>query len=147
MTKEQKDNNCITKIRIKSLLRENGMYQQTLADEIPLTAQYFSAMINGNRPFQVSVAKRIAEIFSPVRYEWIMGYDDFKTEDDLIKHTEAEAADKVYLAIEDLINGLGFDLHSGGEYSHGDIMKLFEEIEDIAEFKTKKLIERSVTDG
>lgn len=123
------------------------MYQQTLADEIPLTAQYFSAMINGSRPFQVSVAKRIAEIFPPVRYQWIMGFDDFKTEDDFIKYTEAEAENKVYLAIENLIAGLGFDLYSDGEYSQSDIMNLFEEIADFSEFKIKKLIERSVKDG
>lgn len=174
MKQTKKDNKSVTKDRIKALLQERGMNQQSLADEIPLTAQYFSAMINGHRNFQVDVAKRIAEILPPVRYQWIMGEDDFKTERDLIEHSEKNT-DKVYLAIENLVDGLGFGLYaenleesipvnkipsectlflyndyeniSVGEYTQADIMNLFEEIADFAEFKIKKLIERSVTDG
>ena len=65
--------------RLSELLRENGITQQCFAEQIGYTEQHISLLVTAKRRLTSEAAKQIVAIFPPVRLEWLMGYDDFKT--------------------------------------------------------------------
>lgn len=97
--------------KVKQLLRENRMRQIDLANKIHVTPEHLNAVLNGKRTFHEELAKAIADVFN-VRYEWIAGYDDFRTKDDYneapLKKIIANACDKrtVFSA---MLFALGYD--------------------------------------
>lgn len=73
----------INKIRgenLRMLLNENGMAQKELAEKIGYTKEHISYIINGKRNLREDAAKAIVGLFPPTRFEWLMGYDGYKTE-------------------------------------------------------------------
>lgn len=69
--------------RIKELLKENKITQIDFADTIHCTSEHLSAIINGRRRLTEDTARSIVLQFPNIRYEWLMGYDDFKTHHDI----------------------------------------------------------------
>ena len=114
------DKSWITKERIKELLRDSGKQQQELADDLGYSVPYFSAILNGRRPFPVAAAKRISEVFPDVRWQWVLGLDNFKTNHAVIK-AQIAGGDFAYSAIEDLVESFGFSLAvSDEDYEKGE---------------------------
>ena len=62
------------------LLTENGIDQQELADKIGYTKEHISYIINGRRNLTEEAAQAVVKQFPDTRIEWLMGYDDFKTQ-------------------------------------------------------------------
>ena len=110
----KKDNKKTTQERVKELMKDSGKLQQDLADDVGYSITYFSAILNGRRPFPKAAAKRIAAEFPGVRWEWIMGLDDFKTKNDIIK-ARIDGSDFAYRAIEDLVGSFGFTFDADNE--------------------------------
>lgn len=65
--------------RLKQLLKENNCSQTKLADDLKYSAQHINLLIQGKRRLPEETAIRICRLFYPYRYQWLMGYDDFKT--------------------------------------------------------------------
>lgn len=72
--------------RIKSLLKDHNMRQIDLASAIVWSPEHLSAVLNGRRTLTTEMAVSIAALFPPVRYQWLMGEDDFRTEEDRFSH-------------------------------------------------------------
>lgn len=70
--------------RLKQLLSDGGMGQNELAAIIGYTKEHISYIINGRRNLTEEAAQAIIKQFSGTRIEWLMGYDDYKTEGDRI---------------------------------------------------------------
>ena len=70
--------------RVKELLKAENMRQADLADLINFTPEHLNAILNGKRNLTADTAKAIAKIFVPVRHEWILCEDNFKTENEKI---------------------------------------------------------------
>lgn len=87
--------------RLSELISDYGMTHKDFAEAIGYTKEQVSFMVNGKRNITVYSARAIAEKFPSVRFEWLMGYDDFKTEADRI----SAIVGKSY-ASEDLIDNL-----------------------------------------
>lgn len=66
--------------RLKILLTESGMRQDELADKIGYTKEHVSYIVNGKRNLTEDAARAIIRLFPETRIEWLMGYDDCRTE-------------------------------------------------------------------
>ena len=86
MGRKPQEINPIRGERLKLLLKEHGMEQKELSERIHLTKEHISYIVTGKRSLTRDNAKLILRLFPNVRYEWLMGYDDFKTEFDKELH-------------------------------------------------------------
>lgn len=66
--------------RLKQLCISENITFKSLADSIPISAQSISEIVNGKASLTEQVARRVVELFPKYRFEWLMGFDDFKTE-------------------------------------------------------------------
>lgn len=80
MSRKRVEVNPIRGKRLKMLLTENGIDQQELADKIGYTKEHISYIINGRRNLTEEAAQAVVKQFPGTRIEWLMGYDDFKTQ-------------------------------------------------------------------
>lgn len=80
MSRKRVDVNPIRGERLKILLTENGIDQKELADKIGYTKEHISYIINGRRNLTEEAARAIIKQFPGTRIEWLMGYDDFRTQ-------------------------------------------------------------------
>ena len=69
--------------RIKTIYKEMGLSQGKLAGELNMPQSAISEMVNGRRTVTETTARAIVEKFPKYRFEWLMGYDDYKTLMDL----------------------------------------------------------------
>ena len=79
MPRMKSEINYESALRIKEILEDNNVKQKELAEKLHYSEQHISLILTGKRPLPVETAKEIARLFPPVRFEWIMGYDDFRT--------------------------------------------------------------------
>jgi len=78
MRKKEEINKICGK-RLRELISASNLTQYEFADKINYTEQQVSYMVNGKRRITPDAAMRIAEMFPPTRFEWLLGLDDFKT--------------------------------------------------------------------
>lgn len=76
------NNNSISGGRVKEILVENGITQKKFAEQIYMSQKHLSNIINGHKALTLRNADIIAGKFPGVRPEWLLGFDDFKTEDE-----------------------------------------------------------------
>lgn len=70
-------------LRVKQICVEQGITQNELSNRIGISKQNFSLMITGKANITEDTARKIVQIFPEYRFEWIMGYDDYKTPSDI----------------------------------------------------------------
>lgn len=118
--RKQSEINIVSAFRIKELLHDHNMTQKQLSDKLHYSEQHISLILTGKRPLLVSTAQEIASLFAPVRFEWIMGYDDFRTPTEYKEFPHAKVAvDKQFSkqAVTMLADTLGYKFKIAG--SHG----------------------------
>ena len=81
MTKKTPDSIPVPSKRLRELLKDNHMTQRELAERIYVDARYISMIVCGVRGLSIDMASRIAGCFPGTRVQWLLGLDDFKTED------------------------------------------------------------------
>ena len=69
-------------VHLEELIKEQRITKKQLAEMIPTTVQTISKACNGVR-LTPDKAQRIIELFPQYRLSWLLGYDDFKTDDDI----------------------------------------------------------------
>lgn len=84
MARKKEEINPICGRNLKALLSDNKMTQKELAKILNYTEQHLSLITKGERRLTPEAARNIIEIFPGVRYEWLMGYDEYRTDDDRI---------------------------------------------------------------
>lgn len=120
MRRSRAEVNPKSALRVKELLEDHKMNQKQLADALHYTEQHISLILTGKRPLLPETAKEIAKLFPPVRFEWIMGYDDFRTPTEYKEFPHAKAAvDKQFAkqAVTMLADTFGYKFKIAG--SHG----------------------------
>lgn len=90
--------------RLQTLLTESGMTQKELSQKIHFSKEHISYVVSGERNMSYEMARSIVSIFPSVRYEWLMGHDDFKTTDDYELHRAETDADNWELSWSELLN-------------------------------------------
>lgn len=115
--------------RLKSYLKEKHITQNKLAEILEYSDErYISLIVNGKRSLTHKKADIIAKEYPPVRVEWLMCKDDYKTEEDLNAAIEKDyleryKAEKLYegqifpafvTGLEDL-RGYGLNLQASDD--------------------------------
>ena len=69
--------------RVRTIRKALGLTQEKFAEKLEVNAvNYISMLETGVRDLPVDLAKKIAALLPPTRFEWIMCFDDFQTDDD-----------------------------------------------------------------
>lgn len=101
--------NPVARIRMRlSTIRGERVTQADLAEELGVAEKYISMIETGSRKTSYRLAQKILKI-APVgtRIEWIMGVDNFETEEDLLNHECIEAkehSDRMGIMEAELLN-------------------------------------------
>lgn len=95
--------------RLCNLLKSHNMKQKDLAKKIHVDARYVSLLCCGDRGLSMDMAKRIAEQFPGTRPQWLLGLDDYQTEEE-----HALSVNQFHNTVEsltdDLIRSHGYEL-------------------------------------
>lgn len=124
MGRKKENINPVCGRNLKVLLSDNKMTQKRLAEELGYTEQHISLIIKGTRRMTEETARKIVALFPGTRYEWLMGYDGFRTE---MEKALSSAVDELKLVAinRDFIKALlfenGFELQQfGGLFKYGE---------------------------
>lgn len=83
MARKRSEVNAIRGKRLGELLSWHGIDQKDFAEKIGYTKEHISYIINGHRNLTIDAAEKIVKIFPDIRIEWLMGYDDYRTQIDV----------------------------------------------------------------
>ena len=67
--------------RLRELLKVYNITQRELAERIHVDTRYISMIACGTRGLSMDMASRIAECFPGTRRQWLLGLDEYQTED------------------------------------------------------------------
>lgn len=76
--------------KVKSLMKEFHYTQAQLAEKLDCSENHISMIVRGKRNLTIKKAKIIAKLFD-VRFEWLLGFDDYKTNFDRIGQVAQDA--------------------------------------------------------
>lgn len=80
MAKSKTEIKPLSAERVNKLISESGMTQKEFAEKVVhCTQQHMNRMVKGNAPVTAETADQITKYFPEIRFEWLMGYDNFKT--------------------------------------------------------------------
>ena len=68
---------------VRTVCREEGITQTQLAEKIHLSQQTISKIAQGKASLTEQTAKLIIKLFPKYRFQWLMGYEDYKTDEEL----------------------------------------------------------------
>lgn len=68
--------------RVRKVRKAAKKTQEWLAEKLGVDPNYISMIETGKRRLTTENAEKIAALFPPVRIQWLIGWDDFETEDD-----------------------------------------------------------------
>lgn len=151
------------------IINETGIKQNQLAKDTCISQQAISAMVQKKANVTETTAETIIKKFPQYRIEWLMGYDDYKTEEDRID-TIVSGTHEAYNLIAKLMKLHGYEIvtdtfdyeppveENGREYrnlhygikslssgacayiGHNEIDRLIDEIDNFIEFKCSSAV-------
>ena len=130
---------------IKKLIEGEKITQTELADRIHMTQQNISRIVQMKQPLTEETARLIIEAFPEYRIEWLLGYDDFMTKEDLyndILHKAKEEATLLHSGLFSLAKLSGFKVDVA---SLSDTESAEKALHDIKEYCTISREEKSVS--
>ncbi|MBO4932348.1 MAG: helix-turn-helix transcriptional regulator [Clostridia bacterium] len=103
----RKEINPKTGPRLKEFIKELGITQEEFGEIIGLGARQISNIVVGNRRLTEENARRIVSVFSsrmkqPVRYEWLMGYDDCRTSVEYLSYRTEQLRDNLTKSFQEI---------------------------------------------
>lgn len=96
--------------RLKEVISASPFSQKDFAEAVlHYTPEHLSLIINGKRSLTPELAEKIVSMFPHIRYQWLMGVDDIKTENERVDVmlTKEERSKQL---IEELIKLHGYEL-------------------------------------
>lgn len=98
--------------RFKTFLedqKENGITQKKLAEMLFISQQTISKIANKSGNLTEETAERISKLFPQYRLQWLLGFDDFKTDDERINASINRRAEYIDLT-EQLLFSHGYTI-------------------------------------
>ena len=83
MGRPSKKINPICGQRLKTILKEQNVTQQQLSEKIHLSQVTISNIICGKASLTDETADAIKALFPQYRLQWLLGYDKYKTDDEI----------------------------------------------------------------
>ena len=93
------------KLRLQQLFKETGWTQKKLASMCGYTPQYIGDLLNGKKPIQKDCAVPLSKCLG-VRIEYLLCYDDYKTERERVLNNMTRLGSQSIL-FEELLKSLG----------------------------------------
>ena len=84
MSRRKTEINPLRAERLKKLIEESGLTQTAFSNKVHYSQQLISHIINKKVALTEGTAKDILSYYPKYRFNWLMGYDDYMTEDDLL---------------------------------------------------------------
>lgn len=147
--------------RISKLATLYHVKLKDIASAINISSSHMYNIVSGSRKLRYEDAKKIAEIYPPVRVEWILGEDDYFSADDVEearKQSISGQAGRIRL-FEDMARLAGYRFseteETGGTIevrqgqgafiacSRDEEREIADEVLEFVQFKLQRLFERS----
>lgn len=99
--------------RLKKLCEDERIKQKELSEKILLSPQTISKIINKKSSLTEDNAKRIIDLYPQYRFEWLMGYDPYKTTAELniaILSQAQQEGDKLLLGLQAFASLSGYEI-------------------------------------
>lgn len=154
----------LTGARISTLATLYHVKLKDIASAINISSSHMYNIVSGSRKLRYEDAKKIAEIYPPVRVEWILGEDDYFSADDVEearKQSISGQAGRIRL-FEDMARLAGYrfsetedkeatddtiEIRQGHgafiECSRDEEREIADEVLEFVQFKLQRLFERS----
>ncbi len=153
--------------RVRKVRKAAKKTQEWLAEQLEVDPNYISMIETGKRPLTAKNAEKIAALFPHIRVQWLIGWDDFETEDDENEY-ERQRSQRAGIMEEEMMkkiaNRAGYELsyinrpmiealHGGDTYILSDesgtttgltvseYLNLWYELMDYAAFRLKRTVE------
>ena len=69
--------------RINIIIKNEGLSQRKFADRLGMSPENLNRIVNRRNPLTEDTARMITDLFPGYRLEWLLGYDDHMTAEDL----------------------------------------------------------------
>ena len=113
MAKSSKELSVERGKRVKHLIKKHGSFQNAIANKLDMAPTNFNAKLAGGRSITEEDARRISALFPGTRYQYIMCYDDYETENDLFNAVLDEYSARYgrrIMALKSLAELRGFEI-------------------------------------
>lgn len=91
MSRPTKDINPKQAENFKRFLADTGISQKELSKTIFISEQQISKIKNGKASLTIDVAEAISRAYPEYRVGWLLGYDEFKTDEEFYSTTPSES--------------------------------------------------------
>lgn len=122
MSRQKTEINPIRAERVKTLIDREKITQKELADRIFQTQQNVSRIIQKRQPLTEETARQIITAFPGYRLEWLLGFDDCMTFEDMADQNQLRrdrTADGLWVIFDNSLQKQGKSLrfvHRSGEH-------------------------------
>lgn len=151
--------------RLKELIAEQKTTQEKLSEKLGCTPQHLSLIVVGKKRLTEENARTVAKIYPHIRYEWLMGWDDYKTKLDYeyaqimdeveeIEKESSEVIDREEDALA-MIREIGYRIASNNTEKRKDVKEMREifesydfidrHMEELLVFFTTQEIEEAIS--
>ena len=86
---------------VKTILKRENLTQKKFAEKIKMSPENLNRIIRLRHPLTEATAETIHVYFPTYRIEWILGYDDFMTEEELTRATDAGIRNEAPITVLD----------------------------------------------
>ena len=79
----ENERDAIRKLRgenLRKVLSDYGISQANLAEKLNYSKEHISYIVNGRRNLTLDIAEKIVKLLPDIRLEWLMGYDNYRTQ-------------------------------------------------------------------
>ena len=133
---------------VKTILERENMTQKKFAEKIGMSPENLNRIVRLRHPLTEATAETIHVYFPIYRIEWILGYDDFMTEEDLSRATDSgirlEAPITVLdTALHTVCQREGIDVSQHFDLPEVESAFLVSQLQDFAEMLMRNYIHRN----
>lgn len=103
--------------RLRTIALHEGITQTKLSEMIDCSPVHLSKIINGSRNLTEEMAQKVVSLFPEYRLPWLLGYDDYMTEEDALRGPLKQAVqrDAIWkVSVECTLQNMGYTVQLNG---------------------------------
>ena len=103
--------------RLRTIALHEGITQTKLSEMIDCSPVHLSKIINGSRNLTEEMAQKVVSLFPEYRLPWLLGYDDYMTEEDALRGPLKRIAQRMVgwkVAVEYTLQSMGYTVRLNG---------------------------------
>lgn len=103
--------------RLRTIALREEITQTKLSEMLDCNPVHLSKIINGSRNLTEEMAQKVISLFPEYRLPWLLGYDDYMTEEDALRTPLKQAVqrDAIWkIAVECTLQNMGYTVQLNG---------------------------------